>query len=86
MKSNYWKFATNIIYYVFSPGAMAVKGSYFGDGEGPYVLSDTSCGSHHNSFTSCALQGYVLGYNYSSECSPGHDAGVICQGMWPRIA
>ena len=58
---------------------MAVKGSYFGDGEGPYVLSGTSCGNYVNRLISCGRRFGVL--EYTSECLPGHDAGVICQGM-----
>ena len=67
------------VFCFFFPGVMAVKGSYFGDGEGPYVLRDTSCGNYDNHLTYCDRQFGV--HKYTSECSPGHDAGVICQGM-----
>lgn len=59
-------------------GAVAVYASYFGSGEGPYVLSDTHCDKHDRHLTSCGRVGI---HKYTSECSPGHSAGVVCKGM-----
>jgi hypothetical protein len=66
-----------MIIHIFA-GAVAVIGSYFGSGEGPYVLRDTHCKKYSRQLTSCGRIGI---YDYTSECSPGHDAGVICKGM-----
>jgi hypothetical protein len=60
-------------------GAVAVYGSYFGSGEGPYVLRSTHCNSDHDRLL--IYCGQVDIHDYTSECSPGHDAGVICKGM-----
>lgn len=66
------------------PGVIAVNGSYFGDGEGPYLLSDTVCTKYRNRLLHCSRQRGV--HEYTSECSPGHSAGVICEGMRSPVA
>ena len=65
--------------YLNFPGVIAASGSYFGDGEGPYLLSNTVCGAYGSRLLSCSRQVGV--HDYTSECSPGHDAGVICGGI-----
>ena len=69
-----------IMLYIFSPDVTAINNSYFGDGEGPYLVSNTRCGEHYSNknLLSCSR---VSIHDYTSECSPGHDAGVICKGM-----
>ena len=65
------------IIHIFA-GAVAVISSYFGSGEGPYILSGTHCSKNVRYLTSCGRSGV---HDYTAECSPGHDAGVICKGM-----
>ena len=62
----------------FFAGAVAVTGSYFGSGEGPYIFSGTHCYEGVRHLSSCGRTGI---HDHTSECSPGHDAGVICKGM-----
>ena len=57
---------------------MAVTGSYFGSGEGPFVLRNTYCNKFTRRLAHCGRTGI---YDYTAECSPGDDAGVICKGM-----
>lgn len=64
--------------YTFFAGAVAVNGSYFGSGERPYVLSDTRCHKSERYLKSCGRAGI---HDYTRECLPGHNAGVICKGM-----
>ena len=62
----------------------AFNGSYFGNGEGLYLLSNTLCGDVYitrNYLLHCASGLHVGVRDYTSECLPGHDAGVICEGM-----
>ena len=65
------------IIHIFA-GAVAVTDSYFGSGEGPYVSRSTHCNEHTRHL---AYYGRTGIYDYTAECSPGHDAGVICKGM-----
>ena len=47
-------------------------------------MSNTRCAhgeqysNSDNNLLSCSLVGV---HHYTSKCSPGHDAGVICDGM-----
>ena len=64
--------------YTHFAGAVAVTGSYFGSGEGPYVLRSTYCREYSRNLARCGQTGI---HDYTADCSPGHDAGVICEGM-----
>ena len=56
--------------------ATALRGSYFGDGDGPYHLSNVGCSGEERTLFECSTP-YPIGYH---TCTPGHDAGVRCDG------
>ena len=55
--------------------ATALRGSYFGDGDGPYHLSSVGCSGEERTLFECSHS--TIGYH---TCTPGHDAGVRCDG------
>ena len=66
-----------IIYNCAPQDATALRGSYFGDGDGPYHLSGVSCHGNESTLLECSHSG-TIGYH---TCIPGHDVGVICDGI-----
>lgn len=54
----------------------ALRGSYFGDGSGPYHLSEVRCnsGGRDSTLLRCSYTRSTIG------CTPGHDAAVNCDG------
>ena len=58
-----------------SSDATALRGSYFGDGDGPYHLSSVGCSGEERTLFECSHN--AIGYH---TCTPGHDAGVRCDG------
>ena len=57
--------------------ATALRGSYFGDGDGPYHLSGVGCSGEERTLFECSRSHSSIGYH---TCTPGHDAGVRCDG------
>lgn len=55
--------------------ATALRGSYFGDGDGPYHLSNVGCSGEERTLLECSHSN--IGYH---TCTPGRDAGVRCDG------
>jgi hypothetical protein len=55
--------------------AIALRGSYFGNGVGPYHLSSVECSGEERTLLQCSHS--VIGYHH---CRPGRDAGVRCDG------
>ena len=67
-------FPTIIIVHYHSD-ATALGGSYFGDGDGPYHLSNVGCSGEERTLLECSHA--AIGYH---TCTPGRDAGVRCDG------
>ena len=59
--------------------ATALRGSYFGDGTGPFHLSGVGCSGEERTLFQCSYYGSIIGYH---TCGSGHDAGVRCDGMY----
>ena len=59
----------------FHADATALRGSYFGDGDGPYHLSNVYCSGDESTMLECSHS--TIGHH---TCTPGHDVGVICDG------
>ena len=59
--------------------ATALRGSYFGDGTGPFHLSRVSCSGEERTLFQCSYSGSIIGYH---TCGSGRDAGVRCDGMY----
>ena len=55
--------------------ATALRGSFFGDGDGPYHLSGVNCNGNERTLLECSHS--TIGYH---TCTPGQEAGVICDG------
>ena len=62
----------------FCKDATALRGSYFGEGGGPYHLGSVGCNGREETLLECSYSKSIIG-NYRSK--PGHDAGVRCDGM-----
>lgn len=62
--------------------ATALRGSYFGNGEGPYHLSDVVCSGEERTLLQCSYGRSTVGYHI---CSPGRDAGVKCNGTFIQL-
>ena len=67
------KYIIIIVYY--HSDATALGGSYFGDGDGPYHLSNVGCSGEERTLLECSHA--AIGYH---TCTPGRDAGVRCDG------
>ena len=55
--------------------ATALRGSYFGSGDGPYLLN-AGCSGEESSLLECTSSSNI-GYH---TCPSNHDAGVRCDG------
>ena len=62
-----------ILYYDPITEPVAFHNSYFGDGHGPIVYSNVTCGGWEQSITDCAKTDYL-----SFSCSRRQTAGVLC--------
>ena len=59
------------------PDATALRGSYFGDGDGLYHLSGISCNGNERTLLQCS-RNIISGTSHS--CTSGRDVGVKCDG------
>lgn len=59
--------------------ATALKGSYFGDGDGPYHLSNIFCRGAESTLLDCRHSKQSISLNRNC-VTPGHDIGVRCEG------
>ena len=62
-----------------SVGAVATKGTVFGQGSGPILMSKLHCSGMESTVLACDQ--FLNMYGVLS-CSHLQDAGVICEGRW----
>ena len=63
--------------------ATALRGSYFGDGTGPFHLSGVGCSGEERTLLQCSYT--RSGSTRYHTCGSGRDAGVRCDGMYIPI-
>ena len=62
--------------FILYTDATGLRGSYFGDGTGPYHLSNVGCRGEERSLLQC-ISSSNIGIH---TCSSNQDAGVRCDG------
>ena len=60
--------------------ATALRNSHFGDGTGPYHLSEVDCSGEERTLLECSH--YTIGYHI---CQAGRDVGVRCDGIANKL-
>ena len=61
----------------FHADSTAIRDLRYGEGSGPYLLSNVYCRGHEGNLTECNYWNSQIGYH---DCSSEEDAGVICNG------
>ena len=69
-----------VSYFILFADSTAIRSQVYGEGSGPYLLSNVGCRGHERNLTECSHP--QIGYH---TCSSGQDAGVHCDGIIAEI-
>ena len=67
----------NSKFHLFLTDSTAITSLSYGEGAGPYLLSQITCIGTERILTACSYQNSQIGFHI---CSSGQDAGVRCDG------